>query len=146
MLTRNELARRISKHVERELYDDSGLAPAGTAIYSLADPRDLRLTRYVGQSCTPGRRFLQHLRTARLWVADEIPWWVYQPRLRPLYTWIRDLHQDGHRLPTMIIHSWVETRGARSAERALIYQSLAKQMPLLNFERELLGCQLPLIC
>jgi hypothetical protein len=147
MLTRNELARRISKHVERELYDDSRLAPAGFAIYSLADPRDLRLTRYVGQTSTPRRRFLQHLRAARLWVADEIPWWVYQPRLRPLYAWIRDLHQDGQRLPTMVIHSWVETtRAARLAERALIHQSLANQLPLLNFERELLGCQLPLIC
>jgi hypothetical protein len=147
MLTRDELARRISKHVKQELYDDSRLAPAGTAIYSLADPRDLRLTRYIGQTSTPRRRFLQHLRAARLWVPGEIPWWVYQPKLRPLYAWIRDLHQDDQRLPTMVIHSWVETtRAARLAERALIHQSLANQLPLLNFERELFGCQLPLIC
>jgi hypothetical protein len=147
MLTRNVLARRISQHVEQQLYDDSRLVPAGTAIYSLADPRDLRLTRYVGQTSTPRRRFLQHLRAARLWVPDEIPWWVQQPKLRPLYTWIRDLYQDGQRLPTMVIHSWVETtRGARLAERALIYESLAKRLPLLNLESAILGGQLPLIC
>ena len=146
MLTRNELSRRISQHVDQELYDDSRLAPAGAAIYSLADPRDLRITRYVGQTSTPRRRFLQHLRAARLWVPDEIPWWVHQPRLRPLYTWIRDLYRDGQRLPTMVIHSWVETRVARLAERELIFELLANQLPLLNLERATLGGQLPLIC
>jgi hypothetical protein len=147
MLTRHQLARRINQHVEQDLYDDSRQTPAGTAIYSLADPRDLRLTRYVGQTSTPRRRFLQHLRGARLWVPDEIPWWVHQPRLRPLYTWIRNLYQDGQRLPTMVIHSWVETtRAARLAERELIYESLANQLPLLNLERAILGRQLPLIC
>ena len=93
-----------------------------------------------------GADFLQHLRTARLWLPDELPWWVLQPKLRPLYEWIRELHRDGERLPTMVIHSWVETtKAARIAERARIHESLAKQLPLLNVERVILGRQLPLI-
>jgi hypothetical protein len=138
--------RELREHVKRELYDDSHLAPAGIAIYSLADPRDLRLTRYVGQTNSPRRRFLQHLRTARLWMPDEIPWWVRQPQLRPLYEWLRELHRDDGRLPTMVIHSWVETApAARVAERTRIYESLANRLPLLNVEREFLGGQMPLL-
>jgi hypothetical protein len=146
MFTKAELTRRIRQHVERELYDDSGLVPVGTAIYSLADPRDLRLTRYIGQTSTPRRRFLQHLSTARLWLPEERPWWVKQPRLRPLYEWLRELYGQEQRLPTMVIHSWVDTtHSARLAERAWIVAALAKDLPLLNVERELLGRQMPLI-
>jgi hypothetical protein len=127
------------------LYDDSRLDPIGIAIYSLADPRELRLTRYIGQTASPRRRFLQHLTTARLWMPDEIPWWVQQPKLRPLYEWLRELHRDEGRLPTMVIHSWVETtQAARLAERTRIYESLANRLPLLNVEREFLGGQMPL--
>jgi len=146
MLTEAQLARRLRDHVKRQLYDDSRVQPVGTAIYSLADPRDLRVTRYIGQTAAPGRRFLQHLRTARLWMPDEIPWWVQQPKLRPLYEWLRELHRDEGRLPTMVIHSWVETtQAARLAERARIYQSLANRLPLLNVEREFLGGQMALL-
>ena len=146
MPTKAELARRIRHHVERELYDDSGLEAAGTAIYSLADPRELRLTRYIGQSSAPRRRFLQHLSTARLWLPEERPWWIKQPRLRPLYEWLRQLYEQEQRLPTMVIHSWVDTtHSARLAERARIIAALANALPLLNVERELLDRQLPLI-
>ena len=146
MPTKAELARRIRHHVERELYDDSGLEAAGTAIYSLADPRELRLTRYIGQSSAPRRRFLQHLSTARLWLPEERPWWIKQPRLRPLYEWLRQLYEQEQRLPTMVIHGWVDTtRGARLAERARIVAALAADLPLLNVERELLGRHMPLI-
>jgi hypothetical protein len=146
MLTKAELARRLRHHVERELYDDSGLLPAGTAIYSLTDPRDLSLTRYIGQTSAPRRRFLQHLSTARLWLPQELPWWVTQPRLRPLYEWLRELYGQEQRLPTMIIHTWVETtQGARQAERARIAAALAHDLPLLNIERELLGRQMALL-
>jgi hypothetical protein len=146
LLTRTQLAYRIGRHVACELYDDSRVAAAGTAIYSLADPRELRATRYVGLTAAPRQRFLQHLRTARLWLPDERPWWVRQPRLRPLYEWIRELHRQEGRLPTMVIHSWAATtQAARLAERTRIYESLAQQLPLLNVERELLGCQVPLI-
>ncbi|HEY6454295.1 MAG TPA: hypothetical protein VIY90_03330 [Steroidobacteraceae bacterium] len=146
MLTKAQLAAQLRKHVTRELYDDSGLVAGGTAIYSLADPRDLRLTRYIGQTCAPQRRFLQHLSTARLWLPAQAPWWVKQPRLRPLYQWLRDLYAREQRLPTMIIHAWVETRrGARVAERARIVAALANDLPLLNIERELLSRQMPLL-
>jgi hypothetical protein len=146
MLTKAELRRRIRHHVAHELYDDSGLAAVGTAIYSLADPRDLRLTRYIGQSSAPRRRFLQHLGTARLWLPEERPWWIKQPRLRPLYDWLRELYAEEQRLPTMVVHSWVETtHSARLAERARIVAALANDLPLLNVERELLGRQIPLI-
>jgi hypothetical protein len=140
------LGYRIGRHVGRELFDDSGVPAAGTAIYSLADPRELRVARYIGQSAAPRQRFLQHLRTARLWVPDERPWWVRQPKLRPLYEWIRELHREDERLPTMVIHSWADTTAAaRLAERTRILESLANNLPLLNVEREILGTQMPLI-
>jgi hypothetical protein len=146
LLTRTQLGYRIGRHVARELFDDSGVPAAGTAIYSLADPRELRVARYIGQSAAPRQRFLQHLRTARLWVPDERPWWVRQPKLRPLYEWIRELHRDEDRLPTMVIHSWVDsTSAARLAERTRILESLANNLPLLNVEREILGTQMPLL-
>jgi hypothetical protein len=146
MLTQSSLARLIAQHARRELYDDSGTEPVGIAIYSLADPRDLRLTRYIGQSAAPRRRFLQHMRTARLWLPEVAPWWVQKPTLRPLYEWLRELHSQENRLPTMIIHSWSATpRLARLAERTRIYEALANQLPLFNVEGELLGQQLPLI-
>ena len=145
MLSRTELARRIARHVRGELYDDSGDGPLGTAIYSLSDPADLKVTRYIGQSAAPKRRFLQHLATARLWMPDERPWWITQPRLRPLYEWIRDLYFESERLPTMVIHHWVDSGSARVMERARILESLAKQLPLLNVEQELLGRQRPLL-
>ena len=78
-----ELRRRLHWH----LYDESGVTAAGAAIYSLADPREVRLSRYVGQTAQPARRLMQHLRTARLWLPDETPWWIEAPRLRPLYHW-----------------------------------------------------------
>jgi hypothetical protein len=146
MLSKTDLARHLRRHTRCELYDDSGAAPLGTAIYSLADPRELRVPRYIGQTAAPRRRFAQHLGTARLWLPDELPWWVAEPRLRPLYEWLRELHRDEHRLPTMIIHSWSQTtKAARLAERARIYAALADEIPLLNVEREILAGQMPLI-
>lgn len=146
MLTRTALARLIACHARQHLYDDSGTTPGGIAIYSLSDPRDLRLTRYIGQTAAPRRRFLQHMNTARLWLPDELPWWVHQASLRPLYEWLRELHSEDHRLPTMIIHSWIATPGqARHAERARIHAALASQLPIFNVEREFLARQLPLI-
>ncbi len=146
MLTQAQLAQRICHHVRRELYDESGVAATGTAICSLADPRDLRTSRYVGQTTLPVRRFKQHLTTARLWMPQQTPWWMAQPMLRPLYEWVRELYNDGERLPTMVVHTWVDgIRAARAAERARIHESLAKKLPLLNFEAELLGRQMSLL-
>ncbi len=145
LLTKTELAARLRHHVTHELYDDSGGEPQGYAIYSLADPRDLRLTRYVGQTAAPARRFAQHLGTARLWLPDEPPWWVRQPRLRPLYDWLRALYADERRLPTMVVHRWVGTlQEARLAERVHIYEALVNHLPLLNVESEWWAGQLPL--
>ena len=128
------------------MYDDSGEPHAGVAIYLLVDPRDLRVTRYVGQTSHPRRRFLQHLHTARLWFPDERPWWVKSPKLRPLYSWIRELHADEARLPTMIICGWAETSGAaRLKERMQIVQCLANRLPLLNVESERFARQPPLL-
>jgi len=146
MLSKTQLAHRIRKHVQRELFDGSHTIPSGTAIYSLADPRELGIPRYIGQTAAPHRRFLQHLRTARLWVPDERPWWVHQPKLRPLYEWIRELHRAEDRLPTMVIHTWVETtQAARLAERTRIFDALANRLPLLNVESETLRGQMTLI-
>jgi hypothetical protein len=145
MFTKNQVARQIRSHVVRELYDESQQLGLGIAIYSLADPRELRVSRYVGQTSSPQRRFLQHLNTARVWFPDEQPWWVFQPKLRPLYDWIRELYRDEGRLPTMILHEWAGTLPrARLAERARIYESLSHGLPILNCEREILGDQWPL--
>jgi hypothetical protein len=104
------------------------------------------MVRYVGQTSAPKRRFLQHLNSARLWLPDELPWWVKSPRLRPLYAWIRELYRDGRRLPTMIVRECLKTDArVRSAERALICDYLAQRLPLLNYEAEVLERQLRLL-
>ena len=128
-----------------QYYDESGSAPDGVAIYALADPRDARAVRYVGQSADPRRRLAQHVRAARLELPDERPWWVSSPRLRPLYEWIRELYADGARLPVMVVRAWVAPAQARGAERGHICECLRRGLPLLNFESELLARQLLLL-
>ena len=141
-----ELARLIRRHAGAQLYDDSGVEPSGIAIYSMADPRDIRTARYVGQTSSPRRRFVQHLNTARLWLPDELPWWVKSPKLRPLYGWIRELYRDGQRLPVMVVSAWAGTIAeARVAERTRIYECLEQGLPVLNVESEVLGRQMTLI-
>lgn len=121
-------------------------APGGTAVYTLADPRDVRWPRYVGQTRDPYARFAQHLRTARLSLPDDMPWWVRSPKHRPLYLWIRELHRDGGRLPFMCVEEWVDS-GADPlvVERAAIMRWLARGAALLNVEAAQLGEQLPLL-
>ena len=114
------------------LCDESGAAAEGTAIYSLADPRSVRVSRYIGQTAQPRRRLLQHVRVARLWLPDETPWWVRAPRLQPLYGWIRELYQQEGRLPVMVVHEWVKADQAHASERARILACLEQQLPLLN--------------
>lgn len=133
--TATQLRRRFRLHAQAELYDDSGTQPGRLAIYTLSDPRDIRHVRYVGQTAAPRRRFLQHLNHAQLWLPDELPWWVQQPKLRPLYGWVRELYRDEYRLPVMVISAWAETPGeARAAERARITACLVNRLPLLNVE------------
>ena len=122
----------------------------GTAIYTLSDPRDTRCARYVGQTRDPRRRFAQHLRMARLELADgedaETLWWVRSPQYRPLYAWIRELHRDSGRLPYLWVEEWlVPEADARVAERAAIMRLLARGAALLNVEARQLGSQLPLL-
>jgi len=95
---------------------------------------------------SPRRRLVQHLTTARLWLPDELPWWVKAPQLRPLSEWIRTLYSDGRRLPIMVITQWVATvTQARVEERRRIYECLERRLPLLNVEVETLGSQLLLL-
>ena len=146
MMSQSQVAQHIRVRVASQLFDESSVAPRGTAIYSLSDPRDVREMRYIGQTTAPRRRLLQHLSTARLWLPDEVPWWVPSPRLRPLYEWIRALHRDEGRLPVMVVSAWVETsRDARLAERNRIYECLERGFALLNSETEVLGRQIPLL-
>jgi hypothetical protein len=145
-LDRPQAARYIRSHVAAQLYDASAVPPQGTAIYTLADPRELRRVRYVGQSRAPKRRFLQHLNTARVWMPADTPWWVKDPGLRPLSEWIRQLYLEEMRLPTMVICDWVDsTAAARLAERARICACLEDQLQLLNVEGERSGSQIQLL-
>ena len=128
------------------VHDAAGGVAGATAIYTLADPRDVRCARYVGQTRDPQRRFAQHVRTARLWLPDEIPWWVRSPRYRPLYEWIRALHRDEGRLPFMWVTEWLDPGAdALVAERAAIMRLLAAGAVLLNAEASSGGAQLPLL-
>jgi hypothetical protein len=141
-----QLRRRFRAHAEAQLYDESGVPPEGFAIYTLADPRDIQGVRYVGQTSAPRRRFLQHLNHAQLWLSDELPWWVKQPTLRPLYTWIRGLYRDERRLPVMVVTAWATSVAeARVTERARIFEYLGHQRPLLNVETEILRGQILLL-
>jgi hypothetical protein len=146
-LSKAQWMRHVRSRLDLLLCDESGTVPAEVAIYTLSDPRDLRAVRYVGQTRSPRRRFLQHVNTARLWMpdADDSAWWVKLPKQRPLYRWIRELHRDEHRLPAMVVTQWVDTVAlARSAERNHIAHCLGLDLALLNFEAELAGRQLPL--
>lgn len=141
-LTKAQLARHIRSRVTANVIDDSGMDPSAVAIYLLSDPRDVRLVRYVGQTSTPGRRFLQHLSNARLWLPAQVPWWIKSPKLRPLYDWIRQLHQQDLRLPVMVVTAWVRcVHVARVIEREQICAHLSRGMPLLNAEQQLFGKQ-----
>ncbi len=132
-----QLRQRFRRHTQTEIYDDSSSQPRGVAIYTLSDPRDIRDVRYVGQTSAPRRRFLQHLNHAQIWLPDELPWWVKQPKLRPLYTWVRELYRDEYRLPVMVITAWAATPGeARAAECARISACLASRLRLLNVLQE----------
>jgi hypothetical protein len=140
------IVRRVRRHVRAELYDDSGDDTCGIAIYALSDPRSIRAVRYVGQTRSPARRFAQHLNTARLWLPDELPWWIESPKLRPLYIWIRELYADGQRMPVMVVTAWTGSVGeARVLERARIMECLGSRLEILNVEREILGRQGQLI-
>ncbi len=145
-LNRVQIGQLVRRHVREQLYDESGMSTHGVAIYILSDPRSLRDVRYVGQTSSPARRFLQHLKTARLWLPDDVPWWVQSPKLRPLYNWIRELYTDEYRLPVMVVSAWADSvREARVAERALIVECLRERRRLLNVEMEILGRQIPLV-
>ena len=144
--SKTQIAYHLRQHVRTQFYDESGSTGPGFAIYALSDPRLLGDPRYIGQTADPRRRFFQHLNTARLWIPDELPWWVKSPKLRPLYQWIRALYRDDYRLPTMIICAWVSTGAqARLAERAQICACLQRRLQLFNVEARLTGEQLLLL-
>jgi hypothetical protein len=141
LLTR-DLRRRLRSH----LLDESKVeAEHGIAIYSLSDPRDVRNVRYVGQTRSPRRRLLQHLNGARLWMPDELPWWIDAPSFKPLHEWLRALFRDDGRLPMMIVSSWVEKESALLAERARIHECLDAGLPLLNVQIWALDPQLQIL-
>lgn len=142
---RSEVARRARRAARSQIYDEGAQLEGATAIYTLADPRDARCPRYVGQTCDLRRRFLQHVQTARLWLPDEIPWWVRSPKHRPLYAWIRALYREGGRLPFMWVTEWVAPGSdPLVAERAAILSLLAQGARLLNVEARA-SPQIPLL-
>lgn len=142
---KESIARSIRARSASHIVDLSGVIPGEAAIYTLTDPRDMQCVRYVGQTCNPRRRYLQHVNTARLWLPDELPWWIKSPKLRPLYDWIRELYRDDYRIPVMAVIAWTEARNARLEERNRICDYLGQDLPLLNWESEMLMKQLQLI-
>jgi hypothetical protein len=127
------LSQRIRDCREHNVIDQTGLT-GEVAIYTLSDPRDVTLVRYVGQTRNPRARFAQHINTARLWLPDELPWWIKREELRPLYEWIRALYGDGGRLPMMFVAGWTSAELARSDERRFVRTFVAEGLPLLNQE------------
>lgn len=147
-LDRLQLGRLLRLRMPDLLLDETGgpAADAMVAVYTLSDPRDLRDVRYVGQTRGPQQRLLQHIRTARLWLPEEVPWWFGAPKLRPLYDWIRALHRDDYRLPVMLVTGWAgSVRAARVLEHELIHLHLSRRQELFNVEREILERQVPLL-
>jgi hypothetical protein len=132
----DQIGRSIRSRCEAHILDVSGGVPNEAAIYALADPRDLELVRYIGQTRAPRARYLQHMSEARLWLSDELPWWVKSPQLRPLYKWIRELYCDECRLPVMMLVAWTQASEARQEEGRHIREYLRHQIPLLNSETE----------
>lgn len=145
MPERKRMAASIRSRSAMHIIDRSGSAAGAAAIYTLCDPRDADLVRYVGQTASPRRRFLQHVAEARLWQPAEVPWWIKREALRPLYGWIRALYQDECRLPLMSVVAWTDARGARQAEREHICEHLCRRLPLLNCEAEHFRYQLRLL-
>jgi len=131
---KGEYTRLAHRRCAAHILDHSGAGQNESAVYTLSDPRDLQLVRYVGQTRAPRTRYLQHVGTARLWLPDELPWWIKAPRQRPLYHWIRDLYRDGSRLPVMVVVAWTEARHALTEERLHIDECLQQGLPLLNRE------------
>lgn len=131
---RYALSRRLKQGHLRNIVDQTGTAPREVAIYGLADPRDVREVRYVGQTRAPAARYSQHINTARLWLPDALPWWVKREELRPLYAWIRALYREDGRLPMMFIVGWTEADLARHDERRFIRAYLEDGLDLLNGE------------
>jgi hypothetical protein len=129
-----EISRSIRLRSAAHILDATGTAMNQAAIYALTDPRDLELVRYIGQTRNPRARYLQHMNEARLWLPEELPWWVKAPHLRPLYHWIRELYADEHRLPIMMIVAWTAANLARQEEGRHIREYLRHQKPLLNSE------------
>lgn len=131
-----QLTRLVWARSAAHIVDLSGTEPDEAAIYTLSDPRDLRAVRYVGQTGCPRRRFLQHVTAAKLWLPDELPWWIKRPDLRALYQWIRELYLDERRLPVMFVTVWARKADALAVERELICEHLRRRSPLLNRESE----------
>jgi hypothetical protein len=140
------LTRSAAAAARTHVHDGGAVHAGAVAIYTLADPRDARTARYVGQTRDPRRRFAQHVRMARLWLPDDVPWWVRSPKHRPLYAWMRALHRDGGRLPFMWVAQWLDADAdALVVERATVMRLLAQGAPLLNAETCALGPQLSLL-
>ncbi len=131
-----QIARLARLRCASHILDHSYATKSDTAIYTLSDPRDLQLVRYVGQTQAPRSRYLQHVSAANLWMPDELPWWIKSPRTRPLYHWIRELYRDEYRLPVMVVIAWTAARQALAEERNQIGAYLVRGLPLLNREAE----------
>jgi hypothetical protein len=132
-----QIARQVRSRCDAHIVDHSDTQAGQVAVYTLSDPRDLRLVRYVGQTTSPRKRYLQHVGAAKLWLPDELPWWIKSPRNRPLHEWIRDLYRDECRLPMMAVVAWTQPQHALTEERRHILELLGYQLPLLNRESAL---------
>jgi hypothetical protein len=148
-------------------------APGGTAVYTLADPRDVRCPRYVGQTRDPYARFAQHVRTARLSLPDtegmdargramqgaiadegmDARGRAMQGAIAETLWWVRSPKhrplylwiRELHRDGGRLPFMCVEEWVDSGADRAAIMRWLAQGAALLNVEAAQLGEQLPLL-
>jgi hypothetical protein len=132
------LSRRVRQARQHNIIERADVERGEVAIYTLADPRDVRVASYVGQTRNPEARFAQHVNAARLWLPDERPWWIRPRELRPLYSWIRELYADDGRLPMLVVAGWVDADRARGDERKIVRDLLADGAALLNAEAEIM--------
>lgn len=90
------------------------------SVYTLSDPRNLTI-RYVGISCNPKVRHLQHYHK--------------DPYNHEKYAWIQEVRQAGYRPVMNIVKEKLTKEEATDLEMSMVYELLNQGVSLLNIDR-----------